>query len=198
MLPDLPSLKKELEKAFQSAFRKRVNAYMGVLNECRRNYIKEGNRVITIRPDGTRDETELKEASTETIIRLEEVPSLSIKDRVLRLDEAASEMARKISEHAFRTIFESVEKVGNVIDGSGKVISPEAILAVYEKIHLEFDEYGNPNELTMVVAPGMERRAREALEALHRDPELKERFDTIIEKKRMEWRDREVARRLVG
>ena len=198
MLPDIPPLKQEIAKVLRAAFRKRVNAYMGALNESPRYYIKEGRRVITIRPDGRRDETGLKQASAETTVRFEEVPRLSIQDRLIKLDEAARDMARQISEHAFGQINEAVERVGNVVSGGGKPLDPNILLAVYEKIQLDFDENGNPSELMMVIAPGMEQRAKEALERLHQDPEYSKRYKEIIDKKRMEWRDREASRRLVG
>lgn len=198
MLPDILSLKNEISKLLRAAFKQRVNAYMGAINEAPRYFIKEGKRPITIRPDGRTDETELKQASAEASVRLDEVPNLSFQDRLTKLDEAAREVARQISEHAFGQINEAVERVGNVIDGGGKPLTPDVLLNVYEKIHLDFDANGNPRELTMVIPPGMEQRAKEALERLHQDPEYSTRFKKIIDKKRMEWRDRETARRLVG
>lgn len=71
MLPDIPPLKREIAKLLQSAFQKRVNTYMGVLNDVPRYYVKEGSRIVTIRPDGRRHETTLKEASAETSVGYE-------------------------------------------------------------------------------------------------------------------------------
>lgn len=198
MLPDIPSLKKEMAKLLRAAFKQRVNAYLGAINEAPRYFIKEGKNPVTIRADGQTDETELKQASAETSVRLDEVPNLSFQDRLTKLDEAAREMARQISAHAFGQINEAVERVGNVIKNGGKPLTPDVLLKVYEKIHLDFDVDGNPCELTMVIPPGMEQRAKEALEKLHHDPEYSKRYKEIINKKWMEWRDRETARRLVG
>lgn len=198
MLPDIPPLKQEIAAALQAAFKQRVNAYMGAINEAPRYFIKEGRRVLTIRPDGRSDETELKQASAETSIRFDEVPHLSIQDRLAKLDDAAREMARQISEHAFGQINEAVERVGNVVNSGGKPLSPDVFLDVIEKIHLDFDAGGNPSQLTMVIPPNMAERAKETMERLHQEPEYDRRYREIIEKKRMEWRDREAARKLVG
>lgn len=198
MLPDIPPLKQEIARTLRAAFRQRVNAYMGALNEAPRYYIKEGRRVVTIRPDGQIDETELKEASAETSIRFDEVPHLSMQDRLTKLDEAAREMARQISEHAFGQINEAVERVGNVVDAGGKPLSPEVYLEVIEKVQLDFDANGKPSQLTVVIPPGMEERAKEVADALEHDPEYSRRYREIIDKKRVEWRDREAARKLVG
>lgn len=198
MLPDIPPLKKEIARKLQAAFKQRVNAYMGAINEAPRYFIKEGRRVVTIRPDGRNEETELQTASAETSIRFDEVPHLSIQDRLTKLDEAAPEMARQISEYAFGQINEAVERVGNVVYGGGKALSPEVYLEVIEKIHLDFDANGKPRELSLVIPPHLEQRAKETLEKLHQDPEYSKRYQEIIDKKRMEWRDREAARKLVG
>lgn len=198
MLPDIPPLKREIARKLQIAFKQRVNAYMGAINEAPRYFIKEGRRVVTVRPDGHLDETLLKEASAETTIRFDEVPHLSFQDRLTKLDEAAREMARQISEHAFGQLNEAVERVGNVVDGGGKPLSPELYLEVIEKIHLDFDADGKPSQLTLVIPPGMEQRAKEVAEKLDHDPEYRKRYRELIDKKRMQWRDREAARKLVG
>ncbi len=198
MLPDIPPLKREIARKLQIAFKQRVNAYMGAINEAPRYFIKEGRRVVTVRPDGHLDETLLKEASAETTIRFDEVPHLSFQDRLTKLDEAARDMARQISEHAFGQINEAVERVGNVVDGGGKPLSPELYLEVIEKIHLDFDANGHPSQLTLVIPPGMEQRAKEVAEMLDHDPEYRRRYRELIDKKRMQWRDREAARKLVG
>ncbi|TSA53568.1 MAG: hypothetical protein D4R40_00445, partial [Nitrosomonadaceae bacterium] len=76
MLPDIPPLKQEITKKLQAAFKQRVNDYMGAINEAPRCFINEGRQVVTIRPDGRNDETELKVASAETWIRVEDIPHL--------------------------------------------------------------------------------------------------------------------------
>lgn len=198
MLPDIPPLKNEIARKLQAAFKQRVNAYLGAINEAPRSFIKEGRRVVTTRPDGRNEETELQTASAETSIRFDEVPHLSIQDRLTKLDEAARAMARQISEHAFGQINEAVERVGNVVDGGGKPLSPEVYLEVIEKIHLDFDANGKPRELSLVIPPHLEQRAKETLEKLRQVPVYSKRYQEVIDKKRLEWRDREAARRLVG
>ena len=182
----------------QTAFKQRVNSYMGAINEAPRCFIKERGRVVTIRPDGQVDETELKAASVETSIRFNEVPHLTFQDRLVKLDESAKEMARQISEHAFNQINDAVERVGNVVKGDGKPLNPDIYLDVIEKIHLDFEPDGSHRPLTVVVPPGMEQRVKDTLEQLQQVPAYNKRYQELIEKKRMQWRDREAARKLVG
>lgn len=198
MLPDLPRMKKDIAELFQIIFKNRLNAYLGVVGEVPRYIIKEGANPVTLRPDDSRDETKLQAASAETNFSIEEIPRLSVEQRITKLDDAAREMACQISSHAFATINEAVDKVGNVVDAKGKPFSPEAIFEVLEKIQLDFGEDGKHKEITVVIPPALSDRARETLVQLHSDPKLSLRYQEIIEKKREEWRAREAARKLVG
>lgn len=198
MLPDLPRMKKDIAELFQIIFKNRLNAYLGVVGEVPRYIIKEGANPVTLRPDDSRDETKLQAASAETNFSIEEIPRLSVEQRITKLDDAAREMASQISSHAFATINEAVDKVGNVVDAKGKPFSPEAVFEVLEKIQLDFDEDGKHKEITVVIPPALSDRARETLIQLHSDPKLSLRYQEIIEKKREEWRAREAARKLVG
>lgn len=198
MLPDIPPLKQEIAKKLQTFFKLRVNAYLGAINEAPRCLIKEGRRPVIIRPDGRTDETQLKESFAETSVRLDDVPRLTLQERLAKLDVVAREMASQISEHAFSQIKEAVERVGNGVDGGGRPLSPEVILEVFEKIQLDFDADNKHHKLTVVIPPGMAERAKETFEKLQQDPKYSKRYEEIIAKKWMEWRDREATRKLVG
>lgn len=199
MLPDLPKLKAEIAQAFHSMFKNRLNAYLGFIGEVPRYIIKEGRTPVTIRPDATRDETKLQPASAVTDFKVEEIPNLTVEQRIARLDVAAREMADQISSHAFAAINEAVERVGNVIDAKGKPFNIDAFFEVLEKIQLDFEEDGvKHKELTAVFPPQMTQQAKKILDEIHNNPELQMRHKDIIDKKRMEWRAREASRKLVG
>ena len=59
MLPDLPKLKADIAQVFHTVFKNRVNAYLGVVGEAPRYFIKEGSNPVTLRSDDSRDETTL-------------------------------------------------------------------------------------------------------------------------------------------
>lgn len=177
----------------------RVNAYMGFVGEVPRCIIKEGSNPIIQRPDDSIDETTLKAASAQFTFKNEEIPHLSLEQRIARLDDAAREMANQISSNAFATINEAVDKVGNVVDAKGKPLSAETIFEVLERIQLDFEEDGvNHKKINIVIPPAMADRFKEIMEKIQNDAELSKRHKEIIDKKRMEWRAREAARKLVG
>jgi hypothetical protein len=168
------------------------------LHEVPKYFIQEGNRIVTLRPDGSVDETNLKQASAEMFLKGEEIPSLDPQARFAKLDDMAKEMAKQMSEHLFAEINQAVERVGNVVDRKGKPLDPEAYFEVLEKIWLEFNEDGTPQTLTLVIPPEMQERARQTLELIQTEPALKKRYEELIIHKRIEWRAREAARKLVG
>lgn len=199
MLPDLPKLKADIVQVYHTIFKNRLNAYLGVIGEVPRYCIKEGSNPVTVRPDDTHDETELKAASAETMFKLEEIPHLSIEQRIARLDVAAREMAEQISSHAFEVINKAVDKAGNVVGAKGKPFGAEALFEVMEKIQMGFEDDGiKHKEIAMVMPPALIDRAKATMEQILQDPELLKRYEEIIDKKRTEWRAREAARKLVG
>lgn len=80
----------------------------------------------------------------------------------------------------------------------GKPLDPDAIFAVFEKMQMDFDEHGIHHAPTIVIPPNLENSMKQVLHQIDRDPILQKRYDEIIMQKRMEWRDREAARKLVG
>ena len=198
MLPDVPQIRSEIEARLRVLLKQRVDVYLGAFNEVPRHLIKEGNRVLTVRPDGTTDETELKVASAESRINLKDVPYMNHIDRVQKLDEVAREMAQQISKHAIGTINQAVERVGNVVDAKGKPLDAESVLDMLERVCIDFDEHGKADEMTVLVPPNMNEQIQVIIERLKSDESLKKRYASIMNKKRMEWRDREASRRLVG
>jgi hypothetical protein len=199
VLPDLPKFKADIANVFHTIFKNRVNEYLGFVGEVPRNIIKEGSNPVILRPDASRDETVLKAASAETIFKLEEIPSLSIEQRIAKLDIAAREMANQISSHAFAKINEVVDSVGNKFDAKEKPFDVEAVFTMLEKIQMDFEDNGiKHKEITVVVPPALTARAKATMEQIHQDPELSKRYKKIIDNKRVEWRAREATRKLVG
>lgn len=198
MLPDLPKFKHELQSIFDQYLRRQVNIRLGVFNQSPKHIIHEGQEMRTSRADGSVAETNLKSASTEMTIKLEEIPTLSLDERVRRLDVLAEDMARQMSEHLFGTLNEDLEKAGQVVDRKGKPLDAEAIFEMIEKIQFDFNEDCETHNVSIVIAPSMREQMKEVMEQIETDPSLRKRHDKLMAKKRMEWRVREATRKLVG
>ena len=175
-----------------------MNSYLGVVHEMPRSYLKEGDKIVIIRADGSRDETILREASAEIEIRSSEVPTMTIQDRIERIDVVAREMAGQISRHMFDDIGNAIEKVGNVVKTTGRRFDADAFLNVLQLMQIEFDLHGNMREITAVFPSGSRTQVAETLQQLKSDPEFKRRYESLMTEKRREYRAREAARKLVG
>lgn len=197
MQETIPELEEELEtlvgKFVENATRIRAPA----MGELSRHRVFEGHHSAIVRPSGEEDETEFREFSAES-----EIPSKTV--LYANLDEilecfipVAEAMANDHEKMFFETMHQVTEKTGNVVDGGGKPLSHESILKVLETIQIDFDSDGNPRMPTMMISPAMEPRLKELIN----DPASKEfekKQKEIIDRKRLEWRDREANRTLVG
>lgn len=81
----------------------------------------------------------------------------------------------------FSTLTQVTDFTGNVVDGKGKGLSHEMLIEMLEKIHIDFDQDGNPLLPSIVIHPDMAKN----FEKLKADEDLyKSRFDEIINRKR--------------
>ena len=198
MLPDLPELKNDLQRIFDKYLRRQVNARMGVFDNSAKHIIHEGERMRIIRADGSVEESDMKLSSAEMTIKTDELATLTIKDRMDRLNGMAEDMARQISEHLFGSLFETLDKAGQSVDAKGKPFDIGALFDALEAIELEFDESGKHHDIQLVIPPAMAERVQAVFKQMDADPELQRRHEEIINRKFGEWRDREAARKLVG
>jgi hypothetical protein len=142
VLPDLPSLKNDIQHVITRYLQNQTHARLGIFSEAPKHTAHEGNRMRTIRADGSIDDTEFKEISAEMIINIGEVPQLTIEDRKTKINNIADEMARQITKNLFASLNEALDKAGQTVNRQGKPLDAEAVFQVLEKIELDFDETG--------------------------------------------------------
>ena len=198
MLPDLPSLKQDLRKILDRYLHDQVNTRLGVFNESPRQFIHEGNRLRVIRANGTIEDSSLQASSAEMTIKYDEIPHLTLQDRIIKLNEMADEMANQISGYLFKSLNDTLEAAGQSISHKGRPLDADALFALLEKIHIDFDETGKHHPLSLIIPPQLMDKAKLVIEQIESDPELQKRHKELMERKRMEWRDREANRKLVG
>jgi hypothetical protein len=104
------------------------------------------------------------------------------------------DLSKQQVEHMFSEITKAVEAVGNVVSGGGGKLTADHLLAMLEKVHIEFERDGTPRFPTMVNDYGQVVQSPEITESEY----YKKECEKIIARKRMEWNDREARRTLVG
>jgi len=198
MLPDLPSVKRNVMAAIGIYLAMSVRKKLGIFGDLPHQRLHEGDRNRIIRDDGSVEESPLKRSSAEDSIPMEEVPVLTQEERLKRMESLAEEMARQMSQHMHDSLGKTLDDHGQTINLQGQPLCPEAVFALFEKIRMEFDDAGNPIGLSVVFAPAMAEQWASVQKQIEGDPALQQRFNDLFDRKRGEWRDREAARKLVG
>lgn len=198
MLPDLPEFKRDYMIVLTQQVRRRASEYMPGINQAAQHLIHEGRTTLISRADGTSGECEMKHASAEIEHQSEIDSPISREQKIQILDSLAQEIAKQISEHVFATMHQGLDEAGQVIDHKGQPLDADVIMKMLEKMHIDFDAHGQPKNIVFVTGADVQAVAARELERMSVDPELQQRFEDLMNKKRMEYRDREAARKLVG
>jgi len=119
--------------------------------------------------------------SAEVSITVDDVYNFNLEKICIDIYEYAESFLKDITKTMFSTLSQVTDFTGNVVDGKGKGINHEMLLEMLEKIHIDFDQEGNPLFPSIVMHPDMAKN----FEKLKSDEELyKPRYDEIINRKR--------------
>lgn len=194
MLPDFLKTKEKLKKMLISEMKKAQFRHMGPFADSPQLNIFEGDEVILIRADGSRGEMKMRKMQATVDFKLEEVEEMTHEKVLDKIDAMSREMAKQIATRGYEVIDEAAQEVGNVTSADGKPLSVDLLLEGLEKMHLSFDEEGQPSGLRLVVHPKMSS----SLEKIYSEIESHPRYQELMERKREEERVRENNRELVG
>ena len=194
MLPDFPKTKEKLKKMVISERNKSQLRHMGPFADIPKSNIFEGEKVLFINEDGSCEEVEMEKAEVKIEIKWDEIEEMTHEKVLDKIDTMAREMAGIMAKSAYQIMSEAAEEVGNVTSSDGAPISVDLLLEGIEKMHLSFDEEGQPSGLTFAANSKLSPSFDKAISQLTVDP----RYRTLIERKRKEWSVRESRRKLVG
>ena len=198
MLPDFLKVKEKLEIMLDYSFRQDHLSHLGPFANVPISLSFEGNKTILIRADGSVEEMNPKQATAELQVKYEEFEEMDDAMVLNKINSAAEEMAGNQAKSFYEEVGKAAEEVGNVVSADGKPFSIDMFFEGLEKIDIDFDEDGNPSGLMCPVSPALYPSVVKAVEQAKADPEMDKRFDSIMERKKEEWRVRESNRKLVG
>ena len=150
-----------------------------------------------MRADQSESNTGMQQLSSMMEIRFDEIPDLTFEKAIAKYDEMILDMVRKQTGFALERLSEDIPKSQSV-DAKGKKLDAELVLQMLETIQLEFYPDGRPHELHVVGGLFSPERLKAVDEEFQNNPELQERHNELIARKREEWRAREASRKLVG
>ncbi len=195
MLPDFPKAKTLIVKRQLKRFGDVHSQVLGGFTEVPQAPMHEGHRFGLVREDGKLDEMKWKKIQVCRKVKLDDLENWTDERICAHYEGMAAEFAYEQKKMALDEIASATESVGNSIAGG---ITSETILKLYEKIQLDFQPDGEHVELFFSGSPEACTAFKKAREQLEIDPELRARFEAVIQGKRNEWRERESARKLVG
>ena len=194
MLPDFLKTKEKLKKMLDSEMKKAQFRHMGPFADTPKSNLFEGDKVILICTDDSREEVRMEKVEGKIEIKQEEIEGLTHEKVIDKIDTVAREMAEQMAKAAYKVMSNAAEEVGNVTSADGEPLSIDLLLKSLEKIHLSFDEEGQPSGLRLVAHSKMSS----SLEKIYSQIESHPRYQELMERKREEWRVRENNRKLVG
>ena len=198
MLPDYLKVKEKLKIMIDYELKQAILLNLGPLADVRETFLFEGSKTVINRDDGSVSEIESEEFSVMLKIEMNEVETMTHEKVLEKIHHIAKEMAKKQAELFYEKISESAEEVGNVVSADGETFSMDLFFEVLEKVYRDFDSAGKPDEIVCVADPELFPSIAKVIEEAKSDPEMDKRFNTIMERKREEWRVRENNRKLVG
>lgn len=197
MLPDFLPVKRRISKILISYLREKVKNSDPFIRQLRRRIQHEGSGQIMKTYDGNIDKIEYQSIGSEFKIQTEEIIREGIFAFIKHINKLANDILGQQSKMVFQKLNEITSKTGNVVDSRGEPFTPEKLLEALDKIEMEFDESGQPTNLTIVMHPDLWNRIKDKIPVWEADSGFKKKHNAIIEKKRKEWLDRENNRKLV-
>ncbi|HVU97772.1 MAG TPA: hypothetical protein VHE34_21255 [Puia sp.] len=194
MLPEFSRVREQLDTQQREFFTSAVRMYSGVFRDAGYSVMHEGNGLVSYYDDLVHT-SPMKKMTASFTLDIAEIKNnpLLIYEHLLAM---AKEMADQQVSMSVQTISEVTELVGNKHVSKGTV-TPEDIFAIYEKVEISFQPNGQPNMPSIVAGELMGAQINAALLQIKENAAYTQRFQEILETKRMQWYDRENNRKLV-
>ena len=196
MLPDYPLVKAKLMKFYLNQMMIAHHEHLGFFGQIKSSVMHEGETDVISREDGTLDELIPQRLQMTGLIPAtsSDIEAIKVEDILTSMLEVGRGLANAKAKMIIEKIEEATKKVGNVVGPNSD--SAEQIFEMVEKRHFDFDQQGRPIWGQFVAHPETMAAIKATLERIESTPELTDRMERLIEKKRGEFFDREAARKL--
>lgn len=196
MLPRIAKLDSEFYAAIRAYIQKRSRSG-GILREIGSHIIHEGASNSISRSALENQFTNMVEASAETRMDFADIDSVDAQYVLTKATEIAAQFERQFATHLFQTMDDVTAQTGLRYDGAGRPLTNDALIEALSQMNIDFDEFGNPT-MSIVASPVMAATFQKLDAELENDAVLRKRWNDMMEKKRDEFRTREINRNLAG
>ena len=196
MLPDFPDTKRLFSRFFQTYMRRKIRE-VSPFSAVQTRHLHEGRAMKITRADQSESTSGLQQLSAHIEVTFDEIKDLTLKKAIEKHDAMIADMVRK-QTHFIRERMSSELPESQTLDARGRRFDAQVVLDMLEKMQFDFYPDGTPHEIYVDGALFTSERMAAVDKELESDPELKRKFDEMMEKKKEEWRAREADRKLVG
>jgi hypothetical protein len=196
MLPRIANLDREFVNAVQNYVRTHSRESQ-LLKEIRAHVIHEGHASAIRRSADELEHAKMTEAAAETTMAFAEIDNVDSDYVLAKANDISSQFQKHMSQHLFETINEVTEKTGLRADAKGQGLTNDLLIELFSKMQMNF-ERSQHGDVTIVASPQMIPTFQKLERQMQEDPQMKKKWDDMIERKRNEFREREINRNLVG
>jgi len=196
MLPNIPKTKREIGRLLSHRVRKATMA-QAVVASLAQPFIQHEGRKHTYYQEGTGTVTdEYEKFEVPLMLTVDEIRKPSAEVYSEKFEKLAEAMAEKISKYGFQVLDEVTRKAGNALDAHGEPFSKKHVLQLLEGVDMTFDSDGKP-EFVWIAHPEMAKAMAEVWPSWAQDAEFMANYNSILQKKKEAWLDRQSNRKLV-
>ena len=195
MLPRIAKLDRQFARAIQNYVQARSRR-TPLLSEINAHVIHEGHASAIRRTADEIEPTKMLEASAETKMSFDEIASVDLDYVLSKANEIAAQFEKHFSTNIFQSVDEVTQKTGLRQDAGGPLTN-EALIKIFSMMEIDF-ERSHSGDVTIVTAPGMVSTFERLEREMNENPEIKKKWDEMMEERRNDFREREINRNLVG
>ena len=196
MLPDFPETKKLFSRFFRTYMRRKARE-ISPYGAVQTRYLHEGRAMKITRADQSESTSGMEQLSAHLEIKFDEIENMTLQKAIEKHDAMIVDLVRK-QTHFIRERMSSEIPASQTLDAKGRKLDAQVMFDLLEKMQIDFYPDGTPHALYVDGPLFTPERMAAAEKELESNPELKRKFDEMMEKKKVEWRDREADRKLVG
>ncbi len=198
MLPDFLRVKEKRRRRFIRRVNHETEKLTPLLNHIRTVRQHEGRHLEYETVDGVQDAVDYKNRISSALrIHRDDFTNMDERRYLSKAREMAKELAPQAMQHFFGMVDLWTAQAGTVTDAGGQPFDSMMLIESLEKTDIDFDERGRPLLPTLVSHPDTFKTAAPKLTDAENSPEFQRRLRDLMERKWIEWRDREADRKLV-
>ena len=123
MFPDFLKTKEKLQKMLYYEMMQAHLTHMGPLADVPISLIFEGNKTVVIREDGSTEEKNLEQITTELQVKFEEVEKMPHEMVIDKINGVTEEMTGKVKKLFYEELKKLADETGNVVSSDGEPFS---------------------------------------------------------------------------